>query len=246
VEADSYEGGASHSSYTEVNQWLLRGDNTVRIRYDLPSGNASDSGEAHLDVQLYWVAPGDEELLPGRTECDYHWKHEPGGLYPVVFTQPFGLPGFPETALFLAGPLPAKYEGERADLQQDIDAISAQVGALAGAFLRRDSVVYRLQRVKMEDVAKSRYQGSPRELEELESEALNFVAGLEGLEYHEPAGPLQFRVTGENRFVHVVCPGASRALEYTLSFTYRYEGEAQYFFINLYFAKIDGEWLIIR
>jgi len=239
VEQDSAKGGSSRSFYTEANQWLVRGENTIEARYNLPSG--APTGDAEIEVHLYWATREDQAEQP---VVDYHWKARPDDLYPVVYTCPFDLDDFPETMLACVEKLPAP-EGEVAVLsQEDKYAILSHIDQLVAAYLKRDfDAVYELQKLKFEDVATSRHQATAEELEELTSDARKFVVGLDKLEYHQPDAPLQFVVTGDNKLVHVV---RSSSPEYALAFTYESEGEKQDFFIDPYFAKIDGKWVIIR
>ena len=228
--------GANHTTQVLINDWMISGSNDISVTVLWPEGIEFNPGQGSATFRLFsnttlvrefrWPASGIPNIMTS---------------YPHEFSDTFRSSGFPtvmleraERVISSAGRLPA-------DDQAEIVAIAAQ---LRRAFVERDmeSINY-LLRAKYEDLATARFTTAA----EIRAEENTKFQELMGKEAYTVAfsGRNSFNSVANDRVVRLG-QGRIGFPEPALIISYRENRRTERWNMELYFAKIDGNWVIIR
>jgi hypothetical protein len=231
------EGGKNHSSQVDLNDWMVSGNNELAITLFWPETAKFAAGTAAASFKLFlnntllrefkWPAAGVRDTLE---------------VYPYTINDTFRASGFPrvmmdraERVISSAGNLP------RSD-QEEIAVLSNEIRK---AFTEKNiPEIDRLFRVKYTDLASARFttvaalrtaaDGTYSELMEKEAYAVRPLTGRYG-----------YFSTADDKVVRLV-QGRIGFPEPALVITYRDGRRTVRYDLDLYLAKIDGKWVIIR
>jgi hypothetical protein len=231
------EGAKTAVFSVPINDWMVSGNNEISITLFWPENIRFVPGAASASFVLY----ANDAVLR-----EYAWPREDvpdtQESYPYTVNETFRAEGFPRVMMEKAhrvissmGALP----------RSDQDEISALVEELRRAFTEKD--VYRigeLFRVKYADLAAARFSTPAAVKGELESQYLTLME-KEAYAVRPFYGRYGFFSAADDRVIRVV-QGRVGFPEAALSITYREDRKAARYDLDLYLAKIDGKWLIIR
>jgi hypothetical protein len=231
------DGGAPFfSSGIDANDWMISGTNEITVDLFWPEGVKFSPGSS-ARFRL---------LANNSAVKDFQWPLPNAAdaldTEPHTFRDTFRANGFPrvqlekaERVISSAGVLP----------RSDQDAITALAEELRQAFSARDAgAVNALFRVKYADLALARFTaaGSLRNAFAAEYRAL---MDKEGYAVRPFSGRYSFFAVAEGRAVRLI-QGRIGFPEPALVITCREGGRTVRYDLDLYFAKIDGVWVIIR
>ncbi|GHV85622.1 hypothetical protein AGMMS50230_12300 [Spirochaetia bacterium] len=232
----SGEGGGPVSSRAEINDWMVSGNNEIM-------------------VDLFW--PEAVRFVPGSTARfrlfandtpikDFRWPasgvSDNLGSGNYTFKENFKADGFPrvqleraERVISSAGVLP----------RGDQNEITALAENLRRAFTEKNiSGIDSLFRTKYTDLAMARFT-SPTTLRNRADASYQELMNKEAYAVRPFTGRYSFFSIADGRAVRLV-QGRIGFPEPALVINYRENGKAARYDLDLYFAKIDGKWVIIR
>lgn len=229
-------GEGNYSSRIDINDWMVSGNNKI-------------------DITIFW--PDSIKFTPGITAAsfkiisndklikEFKWSvaraSEAPNTYPYTFTEVFKADGFPrvnlekaERIISSAGVLPR-------DDQEEIAAIAKQ---LRTAFIEKDiDTIDALFSFKYSDLATARFTTAAAIKAEIEAKYRELMAKSGYTVYFN--GRNSFFSAAEDRAVRLG-QGRIGFPEPALIVTYREGRTTERWTMDLYFAKIDGKWVIIR
>ena len=229
-------GEDNYSSRITINDWMISGNNKVDITILWPDSVRFNPGITSGSFKIY----SNDKLL---RECKWPIAKVPEELnsYPYTFTETFRADGFPkvlleraERIISSAGALPREDQAEIADIAQQ----------LRTAFTEKDiDTIDSLMRVKYADLAAARFTTAAA------------VKAEEDAKYRELMGKTGYAIVfnGRNSFFSAADDKAVRLGQGRIGFpepaliiTWREARGTGRWTMDLYFAKIDGVWVIIR
>jgi hypothetical protein len=231
------EGGKPSEFRTEINDWMVSENNQIAITIFWPFGVKFTPGVSSASFKLFsndtlikeyqWPAPG----VPDQSAS-----------YPHTINETFRAADFPKVLLEKAervisstGVLP----------HDDQQAINALVEQLRKAFTEKNTaVIDELLKVKYSDLAIARFSPLAVIKEEADQQYSELME-KETYTVRPFSGRYGYFSTANDRVVRVV-QGRIGFPEPTLGITWRDGRTTQRWELELYFAKIDGKWVIIR
>jgi len=231
----SADGGDSVSSKVDINDWMISGNNKIDITIFWPDNVKFSPGISSASFKLF----SNNTLIK-----EFKWPLAASDSlksYPYTFTEVFKANGFPkvllenaERVISSAGTLPRADQGEIAEIAQQ----------LRKAFTEKNiDAIDNLLKTKYADLATARFTTAAvvkaesgakfRELMEKEGYAVYFNNRNS---YFSAAEDKAVRL-GQGR---IGFP------EPALIITWRDNKKTSRWTMELYFAKIDGKWVIIR
>ena len=230
-------GGAVFSSETNINDWMVSGNNKIEITVFWPENVSFTPSISSASFKLY----SNDKMIK-----EFKWPESaspPDKLnsYPHTFTENFKADGFPrvlleraERIISSAGALP----------RSDQEEIAEIAGQLRTAFTEKNiSLIEELFRFKYTDLATARFSTTA----EIRNEANEKYREL----MDKPGYTIIFN--GRNSFFTAADDRAVRLGQGRIGFpqpaliiSYREGRSTARFELELYFAKIDGKWVIIR
>ena len=229
-------GENSFNSRIDINDWMISGNNKIDITIFWPDSVKFTPG---ITSALFKITSNDKSIK------EFKWPvtkaSEDMNTYPHTFTEIFKADGFPrvlleraERVISSAGALPREDQAE-------IAAIAQQ---LRTAFTEKDiDTIDNLLRFKYYDLATARFAAAA----EIKAEA--------DAKYRELMDKAGYTVyfNGRNSYFSAADDRAVRLGQGRIGFpepaliiTYRESGRTMRWVMDLYFAKIDGNWVIIR
>jgi hypothetical protein len=239
VELVYFEGGKSYSKSLDINDWMLFGDNEFEISIFWPDDARYTPGKASGVFTLSM----EETKSGGDTKTSELYALQwPGSLtenYPFSVTETFKPKQFPhvliEKAERITGVLP----------RSDQEEITAVVEQLRQAFAAKDpALIDELLFIKYADIAGARFV----RLDAYKAEVNSFYTSLferEAFTVRPLYSRYNFQSTAADRLVKVM-QGSIGFPEPALVMTYRENRRTLRYDLDLYFAKIDGRWIIVR
>jgi len=235
VELFAADGGGNLTSQTIINDWMVSGNNKIDITIFWPDGVNYAPGISSATFKLF----SNDTLVK-----EFRWpaaNQDTQRAYPHTFTETFKAESFPNVLLERAervissvGVLPRKD-------QEEIAALAAQ---LRRAFTEKNiEKVNELLTAKYDDLAAARFTTTAAVKEEV------------AVKYRELMGKEGYTVyfNGRNSYFSAVDDRAVRLGQGRIGFpepaliiTWREDRKTVRWDMELYFAKIDGEWIIIR
>jgi len=231
------EGGRPSEARTDINDWMVSDNNEISITVFWPEGVKFTTGVPPASFKLF----SNDTLIK-----EYKWPgpgvSDVSGSYPRTINETFKADGFPkvmlekaERVISSAGVLP----------RDDQQSIAALVEQLRKAFAEKNiAAIDELFKVKYNDLAIARFTtpdtikaGADKqylELMEKEAYAVRPFSGRYG-----------YYSTADDRVVRVI-QGRIGFPEPALVLTWREAKKTSRWDMELYFAKIDGKWVIIR
>lgn len=231
------EGGKKTSSSVVINDWMISGANEVSINIDWPIAAKFSPGAASAAFALYM----NETVLK-----EFRWPAQGvpdvEASYPHTITDTFKADGFPRTQIERA-------ERVRYSMgifpQNDQTEIASVIGELRLAFTEKNMPkIGDLFKAKYADLAAARFS-SPSDIKgEMDAYFLELME-KEAYAVRPMSGRYSFSTTMDDKLVRVVM-GRPATPEAALGITYREGRNSRRYDLDLYFAKIDGKWVIIR
>ena len=238
AELISFDGGGQDvfNSKIEINDWMISGNNKLDITVLWPDSVRFAPGLTSASFRLM----ADDKILK-----EFRWPLSvtPDSInsYPYTFSEIFKAEGFPsvllekaERVISSAGTLPRADQAVIADIAQKLRA----------AFTEKNiEAIDELLKYKYADLAVARF---------------TTVAAIKAdadAKYRELMGKTGYTVSfnGRNSFFSAAGDKAVRLGQGRIGFpepaiiiTWRESGRTVRWTMELYFAKIDGEWVIIR
>jgi hypothetical protein len=232
-----FEGGGTYSDSVFLNDWMISGINDFSINLLPLSGSAQNEPVCAFSLKQYKKrpdgAPEESVLYTYQWLTDERRQDISGNFHPEAF--PFVLMEKASKTGSSAGALP----------RDDQTELTATVQAFKQAFSVKDiAAVNTLLERKYEDVAAARFFP----VEEYRKE--NTVMYMELMEKPDFAvlplnGHYSFHPVANGRLVKVM-QGRTGFPEAALVLEYRDGGKKARYEQDLYFAKIDGRWVILR
>jgi hypothetical protein len=231
------EGGRNHSSRIELNDWMVSGNNELAITIFWPGTAKFAEGTSSASFKLFvndsllrefqWPAAGVQDVLES---------------YPYTINETFRAAGFPkvlmdrtERVISSAGNLPRSDQEEIATLADEVRQ----------AFIEKNiPEINRLFKVKYTDLASARFTTAAA----LQTAANEIYSGLMEKEAYTVRpfyGRYGYFSTADDKVVRLV-QGRIGFPEPALVITYREGRRTVRYDLDLYLAKIDGQWVIIR
>lgn len=255
----SFDGAGDYTASIPVNDWALPGENELLIQFilpPLPSGkqaapqNTGSFCDFFLKQQIFNAGGG---LNEESVIYSYTWRAEGkdkntgfGPVSEVIVPAEdvkgrFTLNKFPRVMISQAERL-----DNRSLTKEDQEEISRIATMLQGAFSAKDlSAVDGLLKTRYRDLASARFLSAA----DFEAENSAFYASLvgnQGFAPRPPNGRYVFLSTMNGRLVKVTQGSVAFPLP-ALILEYRDDkGRRIRYDIDLYFAKINGVWLIVR
>jgi hypothetical protein len=229
--------GKNHSSKVDLNDWMISGTNELAITIFWPETEKFAAGISSASFKLFvndtllqefkWPAAGVQDVLES---------------YPYTINETFKASGFPrvlmdraERVISSAGTLP------RSD-QEEIAALADQARQ---AFTEKNiPEIDRLFRVKYTDLASARFV-SAATLRTAADTTYSELMEKEAYTVRPFYGRYGYFSTADDKVVRLV-QGRIGFPEPALVITYREGRRTVRYDLDLYFAKIDGKWVIIR
>ena len=229
------EGGSGFSSKININDWMVSGNNKLDITVFWPDNMEFSSGISSALFRLY----SNDTVIK-----EFKWplsSPELSNSYPHFYTETFKANGFPkvllegaERVISSAGTLP------RED-QNEIAAIAQQ---LRTALTEKDfDIIDSLFRTKYEDLATARFISQAVIKDETNAKFRDLM--------DKPGYSVLFN--GRNSYFSAAEDRAVRLGQGRIGFpepaliiVYREGRNTVRWTMDLYFAKIDGKWVIIR
>jgi hypothetical protein len=231
------EGGKNHSSRVDLNDWMVSGSNELAITLFWPEAAKFAAGTAAASFKLFvndtllrefkWPAAGVRDTLEA---------------YPYTINETFRASGFPrvlmdraERVISSAGNLP----------RSDQEEIAVLANEIRKAFTEKNiPEIDRLFRVKYTDLASARFTTAAA-LRTAADETYSDLMEKEAYAVRPLAGRYGYFSTADDKVVRLV-QGRIGFPEPALVITYRDGRRTVRYDLDLYLAKIDGKWVIIR
>ena len=229
-------GESSFNSRIDINDWMISGNNKV-------------------DITIFW--PDSVKFTPGITSAsfklisndklikEFKWPvaraSEGPNSYPYTFTEVFKADGFSKVQLEKAERIISSAGTLPREDQEEIAAIAKQ---LRTAFIEKDmDTIYNLMRTKYEDLATARFTTVAAIKAEADTKYNELMAKSGYTVYFN--GRNSFFSAADDRAV-LLGQGRIGFPEPAVIIVWREGRVTQRWTMNLYFAKIDGKWVIIR
>jgi len=231
------EGPKPSGVSTPINDWMVSGSNELSITIFWPEGVRFTPGIASASFKLF----SNDTLVK-----EFQWPI--GGIpdrntsYPYTFTETYRADGFPKVSLeraerviSSAGVLP----------RSDQEAIAVLVERLRRAFTEKNlAAIDELLKTRYTDLAVARFT-TPEAIKAETDVQYRELMRREGYAVRPFSGRYGYFSTADDRVVRVV-QGRIGFPEPILVVTWRQGGTTHRWDMDLYFAKIDGTWVIIR
>jgi len=222
---------------TAINDWMISGNNEISITIFWPDGVAFAPGTSAASFKLFSNDTLLREFLWPATGVP-----DQKNSYPFSITETFKADGFPKVSLekaerviSSAGVLP----------RDDQEVIVALAGDIRKAFTEKNIAgIDELLKTKYADLAVARFTTS----DAVKAEADEQYAELMGKENYAVSPPTRrysYSSTADDRVVRVN-QGRVGFPEPALVITWREGRATRRWDMELYFAKIDGAWVLIR
>jgi hypothetical protein len=232
-----YEGGKPSEFRTDINDWMVSENNEISITVFWPEGVRFTPGASSASFKLF----SNDTLIK-----EYQWP-APGvpdtsGSYPRTINETFKTEGFPKVLLEKAQRVISSTGVLPRDDQQSIAALVEQ---LRKAFAEKNIAdIDDLFKVKYDDLAIARFTTPANIKAEADKQYLELME--KGAYAVRPfSGRYGYSSTADDRVVRVI-QGRIGFPEPALVVTWREGRTTLRWDIELYFAKIDGKWVIIR
>ncbi|MCX8155644.1 MAG: hypothetical protein N3J91_04215 [Verrucomicrobiae bacterium] len=227
--------GVGLKSVRTVNEWIMPGKNQISTFWHWPTEVAYKPGIARANVSVFVSDPESTIPKPLHILAQHRWPMpDKPEAYPYESSSIFELPGNPPTRLWVdAEPLPDKLS------PRDRQTALLLVEQLADAIERQnlDDIMVLVDYKIREDAL-----ANGHDLEHLRQsmrEQYQFVLEEPGLKRQVlPADSLNCMVIGGNKLARVQQANWEEALIY--------HSESCRFKFDIYVAKIEGKWLIVR
>lgn len=234
------EGNKPSELKTNINDWMISGNNEISFTVFWPDRVKYTPGDASASFKLF----SNDTLLK-----EFAWPIAPAPNkptashpYPHTITEMFKADGFPKVALERAervisstGVLP----------KSDQEVIASMASALRKAFEEKNiALINELLQVKYADLAVARFTTIPNVREELNKQYLELFQ-KDGYTVRPHSWRFVYSSTMDDRVVRVT-QGRIGFPEAALVITWKEKGGSGRFDQELYFSKIDGRWVIIR
>jgi len=222
---------------TAINDWMVSGNNEISITIFWPDGVKFAPGTASASFKLFSNdALVKEFLWPVAGVPDQN------NSYPYTITETFKADGFPKVSLekaerviSSAGVLP----------RDDQEVIAALAGDLRKAFTEKNIAgIGALFQTKYADLAVARFT-TPAAVKAEADEQYAELMGKEGYAVTPATRRYSYSSTADDRVVRVN-QGRVGFPEPALVITWKEGRATRRWDMELYFAKIDGNWVIIR
>jgi len=231
------EGGKPSEFRIDINDWMISGNNEISITMFWPEGVVFTPGVSSASFKLF----SNDTLMK-----EYKWPvsgvPDATSSYPRTINETFKIDNFPKVLLEKAervisstGVLP----------RNDQQSIAALVGQLRKAFTEKNIAdIDELFKVKYADLAIARFTTPAAIKEEADKQYMELM-GKEAYAVRPFSGRYGYYSTADDRVVRVI-QGRIGFPEPALVFTWREGKNSHRWDLELYFAKIDGNWVIIR
>ena len=232
----SADGGKGHRSRTEINDWMVSGNNEFAVDLFWPEGvRASPGSTASFGLFA-------NDLLIKEFRWPLEGRPDTLAAEPHTFRDTFRAEGFPrvqlekaERVISIAGAL------SRED-QQEIAALAEE---LRRALTDKNvEGVEALFKTKFTDLALARFT-SASSLRTEASAAFRELMARDAYTVRPLSGRYSYAAVADGRAVRLT-QGRVGFPEPALVVSFREGGRTLRHDVDLYFAKIDGKWLIIR
>ncbi|MDR2702114.1 MAG: hypothetical protein LBB72_06765 [Spirochaetaceae bacterium] len=231
------EGGKPSEFRTDINDWMVSENNEISITVFWPEGVRFTSGVSPVSFKLFsndtlikeyrWPAPGVQDM---------------SSSYPRTINETFKADGFPKVLLERAARVISSTGVLPRDDQQ---AIAALVEQLRKAFTEKNIPnIDDLFSVKYNDLATARFTTPAAIKAEADKQYLELME-KEAYAIRPFSGRYGYFSTADDRVVRVI-QGRIGFPEPALVITWREGRNTRRWDLELYFAKIDGKWVIIR
>ncbi|MDR2768370.1 MAG: hypothetical protein LBB82_08620 [Treponema sp.] len=237
VELAWFDGGKSWSSSIPLNDWMVSGVNEYEIAVFWPEAVKFVPGISSVRFTLRLNGEVKEEITwapEAGNETEQSWSHNIAGT--------FRAEGFPRLMLEKAERV---ISSTGALSQEDQQAISDLAGELRAAFTNKDlSAAGELFKYKYADLSAARFVSEPS-IRTGTDAIYEDIMGKDRYAVQPFWGRYNFQSTANDRLVKTM-QGRIGFPEPALVLTYREDGRTRRYEIDLYFAKIDGKWVILR
>jgi hypothetical protein len=230
-----FDGGKFWSSSIPLNDWMVSGTNTFEISVFWPEGVKFTPGISSVKIALNLNGETKQEWrLPDADETPQSW--------PRTISGSFRAEGFPKlliekasTVISSTGALP----------QEDQQEISTLAGELMSAFTNRDiDAIDELFKYKYADLSMARFVSTSSLKAEMD-DIYREIMEKDRFAVQPLFGRYNFQSTA-NDFLVKAMQGRIGFPEPALVLTYREGGRTRRYEVDLYFAKIDNAWVILR
>ncbi|MDR2314353.1 MAG: hypothetical protein LBE02_07440 [Spirochaetaceae bacterium] len=229
--------GKNHSSRVDINDWMVSGDNELVISITWPEGVKFAPGTSSASFKLF----ANDTLLR-----EYRWPAagaaDAAASYPYTISETFKPVAFPRILVEKA----EKVISSAGTLSQaDQEEIAALAEDLRRAFTGKNlAEINSLFGIKYADLAAARFTTTTA----IRTETAALYGELMEKEAYTVRpfyGRYGYFSTADDRLVKVV-QGRIGFPEPALVITYREGRRTLRYDLDLYFAKIDGRWVILR
>jgi len=222
---------------TAINDWMISGNNEISITIFWPDGVTFTPGTSAASFKLFSNDTLLKEFLWPATGVP-----DQKNSYPFSITETFKADGFPKVSLeraerviSSAGVLPLS----------DQEVIAARASELRKAFTEKNiAAIDELLKTKYADLAVARFT-TPAAVKEEANEQYAELMGKDNYTVSPPTRRNSYSSTADDRVVRVT-QGRIGFPEPALVITWKEGRATRRWDMELYFAKIDGNWVIIR
>ncbi|MDR2209927.1 MAG: hypothetical protein LBO65_00460 [Spirochaetaceae bacterium] len=229
--------GKTHASQVDINDWMISGENEIVISIAWPEGVKFAAGTSSASFKLF----ANDTILG-----EYQWPvpavPDTAESYPYTMYETFKPAVFPrvlveraEKVISSTGALP----------REDQEAIAVLAEDLRRAFTEKDlAELENLFKIKYSDLAAARFT-TPAAIGAEMAELYGGLMEKEAYTVHPFYGRYGYFSTADDRLVKIV-QGRIGFPEPALVITYREGRRTRRHDLDLYFARIDGRWVILR
>jgi len=231
------EGAKPSELKTDINDWMISGNNEISFTVFWPDNVKFVPGTAPASFKLF----SNDTLIK-----EFTWPvagiPDQASSYPHTITEIFKADGFPKVALeraerviSSAGVLP----------KSDQEVIASMATELRKAFEKKDiALINELLISKYADLAVARFTTAAAIREEISNQYLELME-KENYTVRPHSWRFSYSSTADDRVVRIT-QGRIGFPEAALVITWKEKGVTRRFDQELYFSKIDGKWVIIR
>jgi hypothetical protein len=231
------EGGKPSEFRTDINDWMVSENNEISITIFWPEGVRFTSGVSPASFKLF----SNDTLIK-----EYRWP-APGvsdvsSSYPRTINETFKTDGFPKVLLEKAERVISSTGVLPRDDQQSIATLVEQ---LRKAFAEKSiAAIDELFKTKYNDLATARFTTPAAIKAEADKQYLELME-KEAYAVRPFSGRYGYYSTADDRVVRVI-QGRIGFPEPAMVITWREGKRTLRWDLELYFARIDGKWVIIR
>lgn len=219
-----------------INLWIKPKTNRFTVELDLPKSEELNPALGKVNAVLFISDPESEIPKPGKILTKFIWPiPDQESVFPYVFNGTFDVENPPDTYLWK--------DAEQIEtlIDKDKEEMINKVNGLIDAFLKKDinRILSNLE-YRFEEEARAEGKSAER-IREVVTEQYNWMFGLGELTAEKlDNSNAVLKIVGDSKVVQI------NKNQYDPAIIIQNEPSDLNFGINVFFAKIKGNWIIVR